>query len=480
MKRIATLVMAAAFVLGTVCSASAVDFKVKGVWDFAFGWGDNLQFRDHDRDKKRNNDPFRALMRVRPQIDIIASESLSGTLMFEIGDINFGRGGTSGQGAGGALDTDGVNIETKRAYLDWIVPSTDLSIRMGLQGLALPSGTGMNNPVFNDDAAGVVASYKFNSTVSLTALWVRAFDMYENDSKATKEIWGDNLHDETDVFGMILPVSLDGVKITPWATYAQIGGTSGFWDYRLNDQKAPRPGEHTFAGDTEGWHTGVALQVSLLDPLTFGFDAIYGDVHGNAGSYGENPGARGWFLDANMNYKLDWGTPGLFGWWASGDSANDIHDGKFGRMPIISADTGFAPTDFGFDTKNGVITSRKIISASGVGTWGVGAQIKDLSFIENLTHTIRVAYYRGTNDNKILKDATSNLGFMKETVYLTDKDDAIEVNFNHKYQIYENLAAFLELGYIHLNLDDAWKKSYRSYSDTEDAWKAQIAFQYRF
>ncbi len=42
-------------------------------------------------------------------------------------------------------------------------------------------------------------------------------------------------------------------------------------------------------------------------------------------------------------------------------------------------------------------------------------------------------------------------------VFLTDEDSAWEVNFDHTYQIYENLTFILEMGYIRLDLDeDTW------------------------
>ena len=63
-----------------------------------------------------------------------------------------------------------------------------------------------------------------------------------------------------------------------------------------------------------------------------------------------------------------------------------------------------------------------------------------------------------------------------ETIYLTTKDHAWEVNFDHQYEIYENLTAVLELGYINLHLDsDTWTDH-----KTDDAWKAQVMFQYHF
>ena len=60
--------------------------------------------------------------------------------------------------------------------------------------------------------------------------------------------------------------------------------------------------------------------------------------------------------------------------------------------------------------------------------------------------------------------------------YLTTDDQAWEINFDHQYQIYENLTAVLELGYINLHLDsDTWTDH-----KTDDAWKAQVMFQYSF
>ena len=52
----------------------------------------------------------------------------------------------------------------------------------------------------------------------------------------------------------------------------------------------------------------------------------------------------------------------------------------------------------------------------------------------------------------------------------------------NSYQIYENLEANLELGYI-VNMvdDDTWKRSYRTDSyKKQDAWKAQLIFAYSF
>ena len=129
MKKLRWLVVLAAMLFTTAANADGVDVKVKGEWDFAFGWANNTNFRNN-RDSKntlgggyRDDDNFIARQRIRTQINFIASEHLQGVLMFEIGDIDWGNGGDNanskvGQGSGGNLDADGVNVKTKRAYLN--------------------------------------------------------------------------------------------------------------------------------------------------------------------------------------------------------------------------------------------------------------------------------------------------------------------------------------------------------------------------
>ena len=102
----------------------------------------------------KNEDEFNAMQRVRLQLDAVASESLSGTVFFEIGAQTWGE-----NGSGGALGADANNVvKLKNAYIDWMVPQTDLKVRMGIQGIALPSMTTGSN-VFNDDVAGVCLLY---------------------------------------------------------------------------------------------------------------------------------------------------------------------------------------------------------------------------------------------------------------------------------------------------------------------------------
>lgn len=497
MKRIITLLLVAVFALGSVGAAKAdgIDIKVKGQWDFAFGWAVNNNFTDNvNRKSKRSNDDFIARHRIRTQVNFISSEYLQAVLMFEIGNLDWGR-----KSQGAAIDADGVNVEVKRAYLDWVIPNTEISVRMGIQGLKLPS-TPMGSPLFDADVAGVVVSSPITDWWSVTGFWLRPFDAYYNDTEAG---WGDkSLDDEVDVFGILMPFKGDGWQFTPWGIYASVGANSGIYNYLFTSGSGNRWKNTvtTQNEDTHAWWAGAHLKLDILDPLVFNFEGIYGrlsgaDVTGITsasgfpsynGTYGrwnfQDIEARGYFLAATLDYKLDWMTPGIFGWYASGDGKRAARDGKIGRMPVLGNDTGsFKPTSFGTAGKWAIDTDT-VISGTGTGTWGVGIKFADITFIEDLSHTIRVAYYRGTNRHEHVQNGNNPLKYSVDGVYLTDKDSVWEVNFDHTYKIYENLTAVVELGWLHLDTDkDVWKTVGSPNKDEKsNAWKAQLIFQYKF
>ena len=124
------------------------------------------------------------------------------------------------------------------------------------------------------------------------------------------------------------------------------------------------------------------------------------------------------------------------------------------------------------------------------GSWGVGLQIRDLTFVEDLKHTLRVAYYGGTNDRKMARYANYLTGvdtrapwqMNKKDLYLTEKDGILEFNVNSYYQLYENLKMGLELAYaVNMMDSDTWSKAanHTRYSK-QDMWSADLTFTYSF
>ena len=221
MKKLATLLIAAGLVFGVSTGANAIDFKAKGQWIMSFDYGQHGNFTGGNGQTGYNNkeDEFEARQRIRLQLDAVASEALSGTVYFEIGDTTWGGAGkgTEGQGSGGAMGADGVSVEVKRAYIDWMVPDTDLKVRMGIQGIQAPSFVLQRAQSFGDDVAGIALSYQFNEYVGATAFWARPYnDNFAGYRKNGNDGYNKSYMDNIDLGGLFIPLTFDGVKITPW------------------------------------------------------------------------------------------------------------------------------------------------------------------------------------------------------------------------------------------------------------------------
>ena len=514
MKKLMTLALAAGMLFGAATGASAVDFKAKGQWLMGFGAANTSLTSKQNNAKTDNEDDFYAVQRIRLQLDAVASEALSGTLYFEIGNQTWGQ-----NASGGALGADGnglqggnSGIKVKRAYLDWLVPNTDLKFRMGLQGVQLPNKAG-GSAVLDTDVAGVTASYAFNENVALTALWARPFnDNYSqvNDlagNRVQNKYNYSNYLDNMDLFSLMLDLKFDGVQATPWVMYGMAGRNAWsavdgeqFKDGNPNftmrpyfdgmDRTNPYSGRYVYG--SMFW-AGLPVAITLWDPLNIEFDINYGYVE-STGRYDVtkkytagwgrtvrgNSERQGWLAKALVEYKMDWGVPGIFGWYASGDDGS-VKNGSE-RMPSIAPMGNF--TSFMGDGNLGWV--KQDYNTSYAGTWGIGLQIRDMSFMEDLKHTFRVAYWGGTNSPSMVKYMNSAYAWNNGSVdgpYLTTNDGLLEFNLVNTYQIYENLQLNLELGYVVNMIDqDTWKHTNYNTNQfsKQDMWKAQLVFAYSF
>ena len=113
-----------------------------------------------------------------------------------------------------------------------------------------------------------------------------------------------------------------------------------------------------------------------------------------------------------------------------------------------------------------------------------------MSFLEDLKHTFRVAYFGGTNSPSMAKYANTSWGWSSDyedtgygaSPYLTTNDGLLEFDLVTSYQMYENFEVNLDLAYLVNMIDrDTWKKADRASSYSKrDAWRAQVTFAYTF
>ena len=507
MKKLISAVVATGFMLSSVSMAAATDIKVKGTFDFGFGLYDGANFAKHNNDEN-----FDALQRFRSQIDFIASESLKGVAYFEIGNTHWGHGGGAtwgsgdgaGRGAGGAMGADGVAVEVKNLYIDWLLPETDLQIRMGIQPFALPHAVTRadgesGDYILDDDLAGILLSYNFNEMVGMNLGWFRPWNPYlEGEDADQNSPWkGLERHDAIDLFVLSIPIQMkDSFSFTPYGVYASVGQVDGITELALDPREGSigawlsRNGELGDSGNA--WWVGAAFELTHFDPFVFALDFTYGQYdsdnvagrkityYGQDGtpyttSFGNQTKRSGWAIIAKMGYKLDYFTPVVYGWYGSGTD-NLMKDGLDGVMPYLAPDWGL--TSFGWS--NAHFGGREyLIGATPAGTWAVGVGLEDIHFIERLTSQLRVMYFKGTNDiNDVSKewyDAGIRRGDSFRSLGLLDTSDwGIEVNLDNVINIYENLDMFVELGYIHLDLDQA------PHNFEQNAYKGYVGFTYSF
>lgn len=520
-KSLAALCLTTVLSLGAWSPAQAVDFKISGTWTMAFGMGDTGLINKRNGRHVNNGDTFNARQRTLLFLRAIASESLQGNVAFKLSPQVWGNANT-----GGALGADGTEVKIGQANLEWTPPNSDLRVKMGLQFVSLPQAAG-GSSVFDDRVAGITANYMFNENAGLTGVWMRPLNdnyaggnfragsdtgIYSNDSAG----WLDNM----DLFMLAVPLRFDSLSLTPWAMLGIQGrNTPYFMQYYDNwfADGAPAVGTTPFLARLEGidgmnirninptskpygamFWAGLPVRVNDLNGWNIEFDFNYGYVE----SLGRFDVAKrndwsdtvrgsmerqGWVAKALVEYKMDWGKPGIFGWYGSGDDDN-VRNGSE-RMPSLCAYgnfTSFMGYGEGMDWEVNWFYRAKSLSYAG--TWGIGAFIRDVSFIDKVNHLFRVAWWGGTNSPGMVKYMTQSSAWEAPTnrydsLYLTTNDNLLEFNLVTRWDVYENLECLVDLGYIaNFMDDDTWKKGYKNFGtyQKQDAWKAQVIFQYEF
>lgn len=489
-------------------TSSAIEFKVKGWWLFSAQYGQHGNFASSGHAGYDNmEDDFEARSRVRIQLDAVASENLSGQVYFEIGKFIWGKAADPQGGA--ALGSDGKIVKLKRAFIDWAIPETKLHVRMGIQAFRTPYYALDGPTVLTGDGAGIIASMPVNDNLSITGFWMRP---YNDNYIATGDQDDSGFMDNMDVGGLFLPLHFDGWAVTPWGMFGAIGpntfkNASGQFANRINgvdgnyffsgmfpllgNNKKINP--HSTSAYATTWWAGATGEFTMFEPWRLAWEFTYGSV---AWSGDSNMDRKGWMAALLLEYKTDWGIPGLYGWYASGDD-DDLSNGSE-RLPYIVNDfgvSGFSDTFAGPDI-NGMERDR-VMANTLIGTWGIGARIKNLSFFNNLKHTFHGSLWGGTNSSGILEKIYRRTGewmaintngappMGRDNIYLTDKDYALEFGLVNTLKIYDNLSFNLEFGYVHLMLDrsdSVWGKArlVGGGNSIKDAWNISGLLSYTF
>lgn len=459
MKRFVMMALLCTFVLGLAATASAADIKVSGDYAFEAIWTDNWGFKDQNQNVdadfqnayQQNEEDFNVYQRLRTKFQFIANENLKGVLYTEVGTDQWG----SDLAVGG---TQTVHI--KQGYIDFNWPGTQVNVKVGHQGLALPSAvTHASSPILSEEVASATVSGSFTENVSYLVGYGRALQ-----SKTTNR-------SQTDVYFAALPVAFDNISVTPFFAYANIG-----------DEASAGAGWTAFGTGSastgkldNAWWAGVSFDATFFEDFITKADFNYGAVNAED----DEREMSGWLAAASVAYTgwKQYVTPEVFFVYTSGEDGNVTEgDGSSDRMPIIAPDWAVGSFFFGGDA---LLKGSDGDLAAQMGFWALGLSLKDISFMEGLSHTVNVIYIKGTNDEDLVRgyDTTANYKNVTYGKTLTEEDSVWEVDFNTEYKIYDELTGYVQLGWLNADYDTSvWGNN----ADGGDAYKLSIGMNYSF
>ncbi len=436
MKKLTTLVLAAGLVVSAFAgSASAGEFKpvLQFAEEFTYGdAGTNDQLENFD-----------AATRIRFGFDYVASEDLSATILFQYGGYHWGTFEPNNDGE--------AKLKMRLAYIDWTLPSTDVKVRMGRQAVVAPSYA-FGSPVLDSRADAISINGNVNENISLGLAWMRA-DRNERG-------YADYGFDTTDALMLNAEFAYDGFKVAPWAVYAhkQHDAESGIAQFANIDGKQ---------ADADLYIIGASAELNMFDPFVFAVDALYNNIkYHNMAPLAEDS-YDAFYVAAKASYKLSNGVASLGGWYSTGNDWDNNDNG------FVVLDGGFSASSVLFDGNIvGADDYTNVLgSDSPFGTWGVIAEYAGFSFLENLSHTARVLYIEGTNEN-----APGKLLAHDIADGLTEDDSAVEIDFDTTYQIYKNLSATLQLGYVFIDQSNLAAGQ----EEQDDIFRSALTFVYKF
>lgn len=359
-------------------------------------------------------------IKYRLSTEVLSDDgNIKGVYAVELGAMRFGRNDSRGGGA--TYSGDGVNIETRWAYTDFVLPNTeDARVKIGLQPFAL------NSFLWNETAMGVAFSNRVDD-MKYQVAWMRGKEHFS----------GDNDQDSSDAFSARFDIKPAAeCKVGLFALYQRSDPNSnGAIDAGTYEVKK-------FDNVDMDLYTVGADGKASMDNFFMNWDAMYqfGDID-NTSFTGLNGNATG---DFDVSAFLVHGTIGMdmgatrisyTTWYASGD--DDDSDSDF---------DAFLSTDV--DRADSIVLFEGGYSDDNYGTERPYILNKGLYFN-------KVAVDRVCSDKMKVGGALLYMLTAEDVEYTDDNGNSrsndeigFEVDAYATYMIYENLEFSLNAGYL--------------------------------
>lgn len=169
MKKLSILALAVVLVAMFTLPAAALENEFGGYWRTRFFTKQSFDGDDDDANGD-SLDQSRVDTRTRLYYTAKINDNLKFVNKFEF-DATWGELEDEDEGDSfyGDVDADGVAIEIKNSYADWMMGA--LNVRMGVQAYNISRGL-----VTDADLSGVIGLWKVNDMFTLGLAWARAFE----------------------------------------------------------------------------------------------------------------------------------------------------------------------------------------------------------------------------------------------------------------------------------------------------------------
>ena len=465
--------------LAVATPAMAATFAFHGDLDNRFNvYTDQISWFGNDSgsqtlDEHDRPDSF-ATIKYRMWTEMSTNDgAVKGVYAIEVGGIRFGQttpmasgaGVTSGANyRGGGWSGDGVNAETRWAYVDFQLPSVDSKarFRIGLQGHSV-------NKFFWAETAMGVKFYTDNWYVA----WMRGVDSQTSTNAGEAEDWLDG---DVDTFTVRYDLKAEPVKAGFWVAYL-LGRTSDtsvdfttFNALRSYEFKAlPEANKDLLAFGVDGSWSTATNQGKLF----INWDAIYelGTVEDVTVS-GSSP------ADVDINAFLIHGDIGLsFGqstltftsYYASGDDESDSDTDSDAFMQVdVDANYSIIFQE-GVATNDDYFTERHVIGDKGM-------------FLNKLDYNYKLSKKTKIGAAVLYLLTAEDIEWTGVTQDYKDDQLGIEFQLYASHMLYENLQLAWNFAYLASGdaMDQFEADDIRNGSSDVDIFTSTARIRYKF
>lgn len=430
-------------------------------------------------DGTKTEDAFSIWQRLRFRTDYKQDDVFGFSLWLQVNNTPWGNGFL-------AVDNPAVVVQVFKAYLQFKLPGSAVEITAGKQTVTLPQSEGFWGSIVLDSELGALAAkVPLGDNASLVAGYGRPLgyvNALENLSTSPRDV--------LDLAFLTLPVASDPFSVTPWAAlglfmndgaHRPYTGADGPPDLGYIRQELLSLG---FFTGKPGFRQATApyLWAGSAVKIVSGDFMLFSDIVAGAGGLGDASKnlRQGLFLDIALEYGgLSRATPRIFGWWSSGEDADPRNGTE--RLPAVVR-TWNAGASYLFSTGQ-TFDNTTSINASPIGSWGLGATLDGVCFIQDLSSRMTAVYMRGTNDPAPLRRSVlaNGPGYMVAMgKNLSVNEHLIGMNIDHTLSLGHGLKLVMETGWAHAGglQKSIWTP--RFVNAARDSWKLACGFLYTF